>query len=222
MGARLSGLSTSRRSCSASASTCSGSSSSRSSSGATARTTRSSRRRSSGSTTGSTSRSLGIDFSINKAVLYLVLASAATIAMMVLVARNVQRRPNLTQMAVEIAFNLVDGQITNDNLDKQRAIRWFPWLATSFFFILFSNIIGLIPLPTNTEATDRHLRPRAARLRALRGDGEHLGAADPRRSSSGSATTRRASASTGSSATSPAGCPPASRRCRWPSRPSCG
>ncbi len=95
---------------------------------------------------------LGIDFSINKAVLYLVLASAATIAMMVLVARNVQRRPSLTQMAVEIAFNLVDGQITNDNLDKQRAIRWFPWLATSFFFILFSNIIGLIPLPTNTEA----------------------------------------------------------------------
>ena len=31
------------------------------------------------------------------------------------------------------------------------AVRWFPFLATLFFFILFSNFIGLIPLPTNTE-----------------------------------------------------------------------
>ena len=31
------------------------------------------------------------------------------------------------------------------------AAKWFPFLATLFFFILFSNIIGLIPLPTNTE-----------------------------------------------------------------------
>ena len=93
----------------------------------------------------------GIDLSITKAVLYLALASAATIGIMVGVARKMQQKPNLVQTTVELAFDLVDGQITNDNLDKQRAIRWFPWLATSFFFILFSNLIGLIPLPTNTE-----------------------------------------------------------------------
>ena len=92
----------------------------------------------------------GIDLSITKAVLYLALASAATIAIMVGVARKMRQKPNLVQTTVELAFDLVDGQITNDNLDKQRAIRWFPWLATSFFFILFSNLIGLIPLPTNT------------------------------------------------------------------------
>ena len=92
----------------------------------------------------------GIDMSINKAVLYLALASAATIAAMVQVARKMTMKPNLVQTAVEVAFNLVDQQIARDNLDKDRAIRWFPWLATSFFFILFSNMIGLIPLPTNT------------------------------------------------------------------------
>ncbi len=33
------------------------------------------------------------------------------------------------------------------------AAKYFPFLATLFFFILFSNFIGLIPLPTNTEHT---------------------------------------------------------------------
>ncbi len=94
---------------------------------------------------------LGVDMSINKAVLYLTLAAAATIGSMVWVARRMKMKPNLVQTAVELAFDLVDQQITNDNLDKERAIRWFPFLATAFFFILWSNLIGLIPLPTNTE-----------------------------------------------------------------------
>ena len=33
------------------------------------------------------------------------------------------------------------------------AARWFPFLATLFFFIWFSNMIGYLPLPTNTEHT---------------------------------------------------------------------
>jgi F-type H+-transporting ATPase subunit a len=94
---------------------------------------------------------LGIDMSINKAVFYLWLASALTIAAMVGVARKMQQKPNLVQMTVELAFDLVDGQISRDNLDKERAIRWFPFLGTAFFFILFSNLIGLVPLPINTE-----------------------------------------------------------------------
>jgi F-type H+-transporting ATPase subunit a len=94
---------------------------------------------------------LGVDMSLNKAVLYLALAAAATIGSMVWVARRMTMKPNLVQTTVELAFDLVDQQITNDNLDKKRAIRWFPFLATAFFFILWSNLIGLIPLQTNTE-----------------------------------------------------------------------
>jgi F-type H+-transporting ATPase subunit a len=93
----------------------------------------------------------GIDMSINKAVLYLALASAITIGGMVWIARRMTEKPNLVQTTTELAYNLVAGQITEDNLDEQRAQRWFPVLATLFFFILVSNIIGLIPLPTNTE-----------------------------------------------------------------------
>ena len=93
----------------------------------------------------------GIDMSINKAVLYLFLASGLTIATMVWVARRMQQKPNRVQTVVELAYDLTKNNITGGNLDGKTALRWFPFLATLFFWIWFSNIIGYLPLPTNTE-----------------------------------------------------------------------
>ena len=94
----------------------------------------------------------GIDFSITKAVLYLVLASALTIGTMTFIAKRMQREPNRVQMAVELAYDLTRDNITKGNIpDAQLARRWFPYLAGLFFFIWFSNMLGYLPLPTNTE-----------------------------------------------------------------------
>jgi F-type H+-transporting ATPase subunit a len=94
----------------------------------------------------------GIDFSINKAVLYLLLACGATMATMVFIAKRMSSKPNRIQMAMEVAYDVTRNNITGDNLEDSRMIaRWFPFLATLFFFIFFSNLIGYIPLPTNTE-----------------------------------------------------------------------
>jgi len=94
----------------------------------------------------------GIDFSITKAVLYLILASAATIGAMVFIANRMQREPNKVQMAVELAYDLTRDNITKGNIpDATLARRWFPYLAGLFFFIWFSNMLGYLPLPTNTE-----------------------------------------------------------------------
>lgn len=95
----------------------------------------------------------GIDFSINKAVMYLMIASILTITVMVLIARKMQQKPNRTQTAVEVAYDLTRNNITGTNLDGALARRWFPFLAAIFFFIWFSNMIGYLPLPTNTEHT---------------------------------------------------------------------
>jgi F-type H+-transporting ATPase subunit a len=95
----------------------------------------------------------GIDLSINKAVLYLVLASAATIFVMVQIAKRMQMKPNRVQTAMEVAYDLTKNNITGGNLDPSYAIRWFPFIATLFFFIAFSNLIGYLPLPTNSEET---------------------------------------------------------------------
>jgi F-type H+-transporting ATPase subunit a len=94
----------------------------------------------------------GIDLSINKAVLYLVLASVATIVTMTWIASRMQREPNKVQMLVELAYDLTRTNITRGNIEGDKlALKWFPFLAALFFWIWFSNMIGYLPLPTNTE-----------------------------------------------------------------------
>jgi F-type H+-transporting ATPase subunit a len=93
----------------------------------------------------------GIDLSINKAVLYLVLASALTIFVMVWISRRMAQKPNRVQTAIEVSYDLTKDTITGGNLDPKMAARWFPFLAALFFWIWFSNMLGFLPLPTNTE-----------------------------------------------------------------------
>jgi F-type H+-transporting ATPase subunit a len=95
----------------------------------------------------------GVDLSINKAVLYLLLASSLTIFTMVWISRRMHQKPNRVQTAIEVAYDLTKNNITGGNLDTATATRWFPFLAALFFWIWFSNMIGFLPLPTNTEHT---------------------------------------------------------------------
>jgi F-type H+-transporting ATPase subunit a len=92
-----------------------------------------------------------LDLSVNRAVFYLLLASGLTIGTMVWISRRMQQKPNRVQTAVEVAYDLTRKNITGGNLDQRMAVRWFPFLATLFFYIWFSNVIGFLPLPTNTE-----------------------------------------------------------------------
>jgi F-type H+-transporting ATPase subunit a len=89
----------------------------------------------------------------NKAVFYVLIATALTCGTMVYVARRMQQRPNRIQTLVETAFLLMRDNITRGNMDDKMAAKWFPFIGTIFLFIWFSNIIGYLPLPTNTEHT---------------------------------------------------------------------
>jgi F-type H+-transporting ATPase subunit a len=95
----------------------------------------------------------GIDMSINKAVFYLWLAAGLTIGAMLYISKRMQDRPNRLQTAVEAAFLLMRDTITRGNMDDDMARKWFPFVGTLFLFIWFSNMIGYIPLPTNTHET---------------------------------------------------------------------
>ncbi|MBS1863307.1 MAG: F0F1 ATP synthase subunit A [Actinobacteria bacterium] len=92
-----------------------------------------------------------LDLSINRAVFYLALTAGLTIATMVWISKKMQQRPNRTQTAVELAYDLAKNNITRGNMANQQvATRWFPFIGALFFFILFANLIGYLPLPTNT------------------------------------------------------------------------
>jgi F-type H+-transporting ATPase subunit a len=94
-----------------------------------------------------------IDLSINKAVFFVFLACAITIFAMLYIARRMQARPNRVQTTVEAAYDLTRNQLTLSNMDRTMGARWFPLVATLFLFIIVSNLIGYLPLPTNTSET---------------------------------------------------------------------
>ncbi len=92
---------------------------------------------------------LGV-FSINRAVLYLFISTILTLVTMVWIARRMQARPNKVQAGVEMLYSLMRDNISRGNMDDRMAAKWFPFVGALFLFIWFCNLIGYIPLPTNS------------------------------------------------------------------------
>jgi F-type H+-transporting ATPase subunit a len=90
-----------------------------------------------------------LDFT--KATMYLFIAAALTVGTMVYVARKMTQRPNRVQTAVETLYIAMRDNITRGNMSDAMARKWFPFIGALFLFIWFNNLIGYIPLPTNTH-----------------------------------------------------------------------
>ena len=90
-------------------------------------------------------------FDFNKAVMYVLIAAILTVVTMLYVAKRMQARPNRVQTAVETLYTLMRDNITRGNMDDKMARKWFPFIGALFLFIWYSNLIGYLPLPTNTE-----------------------------------------------------------------------
>jgi F-type H+-transporting ATPase subunit a len=93
---------------------------------------------------------LGV-FSINRAVVYLLIASLLTIFTMLFISRRMHARPNRVQTGVEVIFSLMRDNITRGNMEDALAAKWFPYLGALFLFIWYCNLIGYLPLPLNSE-----------------------------------------------------------------------
>jgi F-type H+-transporting ATPase subunit a len=91
-------------------------------------------------------------FSINRAVLYLFIAAILTVFTMVYIARRMHDRPNRVQTGVEVLFSLMRDNITRGNMSDEMAAKWFPFIGALFLFIWYCNLIGYLPLPTNSAA----------------------------------------------------------------------
>ena len=76
-----------------------------------------------------------------------------TVVTMVYIASRMHARPNRVQTAVETLFSLMRDNITRGNMSDSMAAKWFPYIGALFLFIWFSNLIGYLPLPTNSEET---------------------------------------------------------------------
>lgn len=92
-----------------------------------------------------------LDF--NKGVLYLLITTALTLGTMLYVSKRMQARPNRWQTAIEWLYRGMKDKLVKDNMDDDMARKWFPLVITLFVFIWFSNMLGYLPLPVNTEHT---------------------------------------------------------------------
>ena len=87
-----------------------------------------------------------IDLSINKAVIYLWIATALIVLLAIVIARSLRRVPGRFQFAMETLYELAREGIVGSTMKSGQEV-WFPFVGGVFFFVLFNNLIGLIPLP---------------------------------------------------------------------------
>jgi F-type H+-transporting ATPase subunit a len=99
----------------------------------------------------------GIDLSITNQVVMLWLAAGLTFLFLVGAARAATvtgegRLPNLAEALLDfVRENVVEAFMGHNGA------KWFPFVATVFFFILFSNLLGLVPVPGYFRAVTSNL-----------------------------------------------------------------
>ncbi len=84
--------------------------------------------------------------SITNSMLYGLISSIIIIITLVVVARKmtISPRRGLIQL-VEIGTEFIISTIQNSMGSRKKAIKYAPYFATAFFFVMFSNWLGLVP-----------------------------------------------------------------------------
>ncbi len=90
-----------------------------------------------------------LNLSITKAVVYLLIGTALTIALGVGTMRI--KRPGRAQTIGEQIYEIAEVQVAEQGLPSKAIGRWFPYVATLMLFIWVVNLIGFIPLPLTGE-----------------------------------------------------------------------
>jgi len=86
----------------------------------------------------------GLDFSFSNLTLYLVLAIIVILALSYLITKSISLIPNYWQSVIEIFYSFIFSMLI-DQAGKKAKV-FFPAIFSLFFFILVSNLLGLIPL----------------------------------------------------------------------------
>lgn len=85
----------------------------------------------------------GLDISLNKAVIMMWVVVALIAGLLIVAGTSRRLVPTKLQSLAELFVDFIRGMIL-DTMGKD-GMRFFPFLATLFLFILFCNLLGLIP-----------------------------------------------------------------------------
>jgi F-type H+-transporting ATPase subunit a len=94
----------------------------------------------------------GLNLSITKAVAYLLIGTALTIALGLFLMRSrLALLPDRRQTVGEAIYEVTQTSIAEQGLPMKAIGRWFPYVATLALFIWVVNLLGFIPLPLTGE-----------------------------------------------------------------------
>jgi F-type H+-transporting ATPase subunit a len=88
----------------------------------------------------------GIDISITNAVVMMWIACILVFLTLTLAGRIGSLIPKGLQNLMESLVNFAKQSLILEILGEE-GMSWFPFVATLFFFILFCNLLGLVPIP---------------------------------------------------------------------------
>ncbi|MCL5291673.1 MAG: F0F1 ATP synthase subunit A [Actinobacteria bacterium] len=100
----------------------------------------------------------GVDLSITKAVIVMWVAVALTSVLVIYAGRKRGLVVGGLKGGVEAILEFIRNEIVIENIGREGLV-WYPFITALFFFILFNNLLGLLPgsfTPTsniNTTAT---------------------------------------------------------------------
>ena len=94
----------------------------------------------------------GLNLSINRAVVYLLVGAALTCLLGVGLMRwRLAIKPGTRQTIGELLYDIAQTQVAETGLPAKGIKLWFPYCATILLFIFVVNLIGFLPLPFTGE-----------------------------------------------------------------------
>ena len=88
---------------------------------------------------------MGFDISINKAIIAMWVGLSIMFGLFMLVVKSgVRLIPGKLQVVAELALGFIMDMV-DEFIGKKDAPKYFPFIATIFFFVLACNLIGMIP-----------------------------------------------------------------------------
>jgi len=94
----------------------------------------------------------GLNLSINRAVVYLLVGAALSILIGLATMRwRLATVAGTRQTVGEVIYDIAQTQVAETGLPTKAMARWFPYCATLLIFIFVVNLLGFIPLPFTGE-----------------------------------------------------------------------
>ncbi|MFT4150230.1 MAG: F0F1 ATP synthase subunit A [Paracoccaceae bacterium] len=89
-------------------------------------------------------------YDVTNVTLWMAIAALVIIALMVYGTRRRAIVPNRSQSVAELIYGFIHNMV--EDVTGHEGVKYFPYVMTLFLFILFANLLGLIPMSFTTTS----------------------------------------------------------------------